>query len=102
MVPVMAQEIFCIPVLLYWIYASVCPLGCQMVGVLGLESLVLASQTGEAAWALQGGVGPQEPEFFPAGLVGLLLLRDDKLPQPAPHQEACVWMLTETWEWWRW
>lgn len=31
-----------------------CPTGCQMMGVPGLESLVFASQTGEAAWALIG------------------------------------------------
>lgn len=53
-VPVMAQEMLSVSVLLYWSSASVCPAGCQMVGVLGLESLVLASQTGEAAWALIG------------------------------------------------
>lgn len=53
-VPVMAQEIFCVSMLLYWICASMCPTGCQMVGALGVESLVLASQTGEAAWAPAG------------------------------------------------
>lgn len=31
-----------------------CSTGCQMVGVPGLENLVLAGQTGEAAWALIG------------------------------------------------
>lgn len=54
MVPVMAQEISCVSVLLYWVCASMCPSDCQVVGVLGLESLVLASQTGEAAWAPAG------------------------------------------------
>lgn len=41
-------------VLLCWSSGGLCPTSCQMVGVLGLESLVLASQTGEAAWALIG------------------------------------------------
>lgn len=54
MVPVMTQEIICVSVLSYWICASMCPTGCQMVGVLGLESQVLASQTGEAALAPAG------------------------------------------------
>lgn len=76
----------CVSVLSYWVCAGMCP-DCQMVGVLGLESLVLVSQTGETAWAPAGRSWSPEPLLFPAGVVGLLLLSDDKLqlPQPAPH-----------------
>lgn len=43
-VPVMVHEMLCVSVLLYWSSGSMCPISCQMVGVLGLESLVLAKQ----------------------------------------------------------
>lgn len=53
---------------------------------------------------LQGGAGPQKPGLVPAGVVGLLLLRDDRLqlPQPTLHRQACVLMLTETLVAWGW
>ena len=51
--PVVAQEI-CVSVLLCWICARICPTVCQMVGVLGLGSMGLTSQTGEAAWSPAG------------------------------------------------
>lgn len=64
-VPVMAQDIFGVSVLSCWICASMCPAGSWMVGVLGLESLVLASQTGEAAWAPAGRSWSSGARAFP-------------------------------------